>query len=80
MRLTIITLLNLKTMETKQTALEWLQSKLNLVKPTDFCSIETIKDWIEQAKAMEKEQIAEAFNNSYWFIDGQQYYEKTYGK
>jgi hypothetical protein len=29
---------------------------------------------------MEKEQIAEAFNNSYWFIDGQQYYEKTYGK
>lgn len=37
-------------------------------------------EFLNKAKEMEKEQIAEAFNNSYWFIDGQQYYEETYGK
>ena len=41
----------------QQTAVEWLQDKLNNVKPTQFCSIETIKEWVEQAKQMEKEQI-----------------------
>lgn len=46
-------------METKQTAAEWLESKLNSVKPADFCSIETIKDWVKQAKQMEREQMFE---------------------
>jgi hypothetical protein len=32
------------------TSIEWLQHKLNNVKPTEFCSIETIKEWVEQAK------------------------------
>lgn len=40
----------------QQTAVEWLQDKLNNVKPTQFCSIDTIKEWVEQAKQMEKEQ------------------------
>ncbi len=44
-------------MENKQTAVEWIESKLNSVKPTDFCSIETIKDWVKEAKQIEKEQI-----------------------
>lgn len=46
----------------QQTAISWLQDKLNNVKPTQFCSIETIKEWVEQAKAMEKEQIIKAIN------------------
>ena len=45
----------------KQTALEWLEERLNLVKPTDFCSIEKIKDWLNEAKGMEREQIQDAF-------------------
>ena len=49
----------------KQTAVEWLQLKLNSVKPTDFCSIEKIKDWVNEAKAMEKEQIIEAYKIGY---------------
>ena len=47
----------------QQTAVEWLQDKLNNVKPTQFCSIETIKQWVEQAKSMEKEQIETAFKD-----------------
>ena len=35
-----------------KTSVEWLQDKLNNVKPTEFCSIETIKKWVEQAKEM----------------------------
>jgi hypothetical protein len=51
----------------KQTALEWLESRLNSVKPTDFCSIEKVKDWINQAKEMEKEQIRYAFGQGSLF-------------
>lgn len=72
-------------MENKQTAVEWIESKLNSVKPTDFCSLQDIKDWVKQAKQMEKEQIMDA----YW--DGgqdipltdkrcEQYYNETYGR
>lgn len=72
-------------MDKKQTAVEWLQSRLNSVKPTDFCSIEKIKDWVDQAKAMEKEQIIEAneecsINECGEFLTGEQYYNETYGK
>lgn len=45
----------------KQSAVEWLLEKLNNVRPTQICSIETIKEWCQQAKAMEKEQIIQAF-------------------
>jgi hypothetical protein len=41
----------------KQTAVESIIQKINNVKPTEFCSIETIKKWCIEAKAMEKEQI-----------------------
>jgi len=75
-------------MEKKQTAVDWIESKLNSVKPTDFCSIETIKDWVKQAKQMEKEQIIEAHDAAYiamnlcfrGFDRSVEYYEATYGK
>ena len=41
----------------KQTAVEWLESKLKAVKPSGFCSIEKIIEWTQQSKAMEKEQM-----------------------
>ena len=76
-------------MENKQTALMWLESKLNSVKPTDFCSIETIRDWINQAKAMEMDQhdltFARGIMTGYANANGhesvgfKQYFEKTYG-
>ena len=77
---------NGQTMETKQTALMWIELKLNSVKPTDFCSIETIKDWVNQAKAMEKKQIKDAYNFGYLDYtinmneNAEQYYNETYGK
>jgi acetyl-CoA carboxylase carboxyltransferase component len=40
----------------KQTAVEWLIEQINNVKPHQFCSIETIKEWCEEAKEMEKQQ------------------------
>jgi len=40
----------------KQTAVEWLIEQINNVKPHQFCSLETIKEWCEQAKEIEKQQ------------------------
>jgi hypothetical protein len=51
----------------KQTAVEWLVEKLDNVRPTQICSIETIKEWCNQAKAMEKEQIKYAFGQGSLF-------------
>ena len=72
-------------MENKQTAVEWIELKLNSVKPTDFCSIETIKDWVNQAKEMEKEQIINAHIKGHYapsstlkYHDAEQYYNETY--
>ena len=59
-------------MENKQTVVEWL---IEVYSFNEF-----ISDYnFEKAKQMEKEQIEEAFNNSSWFIDGKEYYDKTYG-
>jgi endonuclease III-like uncharacterized protein len=41
----------------QQTSVEWVLQYLNNVKPNEFCSIEKIKELLEQAKEMEKEQI-----------------------
>lgn len=74
-------------MENKQTAVEWAEDKLSdlnsavvngEIDSEEYHEI-MVNIW-NKAKAMQKEQIAEAFNNSYWFIDGIEYYEKTYGK
>jgi len=74
-------------MKRKQTAVEWIELKLNSIKPTDFCSIETIKDWVKQAKQMEKEQIIDSFRNGLddfydkdtsFYENGEKYYNQTY--
>ena len=66
-------------MENKQTAVEWLKSKLTrCVTATDE------RQAFEQAKQMHKEQIIEAahhgvdFENSP-YENAEQYYDKTYG-
>ena len=48
-----------------KTSVEWLQDKLNNVKPTEFCSIETIKKWVEQAKEMESLEKIDNFNDGW---------------
>jgi hypothetical protein len=63
----------------KQTAVEWVLQYLNNVKPNEFCSIEKIKELLEQAKQMEKEQIIDACNYGDFLELGEQYYAKTYG-
>ncbi len=73
-------------MENKQTAVEWIESKLNSVKPTDFCSLQDVKDWVKEAKQMEKEQIEKAFQHSIVamvvgkVLSPEEYYNETYNK
>ena len=42
--------------QTEISAVQWIINKIESVKPTDFCSIEKIKEWCEQAKVIESEQ------------------------
>lgn len=64
------------------TAVEWLQDKLNNVKPTQLCSLNTIKEWVEQAKEKEEQNIINAFDAGHrsgaWNFLGEEYYEETY--
>jgi hypothetical protein len=63
----------------KQTAVESIIEKINNVKPTEFCSIETIKKWCIEAKEMEKQQIIDAF----WNVEtnnAEEYYNQTFEK
>jgi ribosome recycling factor len=46
-------------------SVEWLEDKLNNVKPTEFCSIETIKEWVKQAKEMHKQEIENVFSDGW---------------
>jgi hypothetical protein len=66
-------------MENKQTVVEWLDGNLIHIPYTQKDFAHNVKI-IEKAKLMEREHIEEAFNNSYWFIDGKEYYDNTYGK
>jgi succinate dehydrogenase/fumarate reductase-like Fe-S protein len=75
----------------QQTAVEWLVKELN--QKIDFIPLDKwdmIRDIIQQAKEMEKEQIEEAFANGVddeyeWHINNvprknsETYYEETYG-
>ena len=68
----------------KQTAVEWLVEEL--FKKIDYIQVDP--RIINQAKAMEREQIIETWHNGYNnqspMIDeencGQQYYNETFGK
>jgi endo-beta-N-acetylglucosaminidase D len=74
--------------ETKQTPVEWLVKELN--QKIDFIPLEKwdmIRDIIQQAKEMEKEQIKNAWYDGYLY-EGRMpdnecvadtYYKKTYG-
>jgi hypothetical protein len=60
----------------KQTAVEWLVSKLSITFQTMY------SEEIEQAKAMEKEQINKACYDGYYKEDEKytyEYYNQTYG-
>ena len=70
----------------KQTAVEWLQEQLNPDMKTMRGNI--IQDLLEQALAMEKEQIEDAYTEGYDIRDSrgdlsdnptsEQYYNETY--
>ena len=64
----------------KQTAVEWLESKM----PTAFKELTINKELFNQAKEMEKKQIIKAYKE---FVDTElpnevyeQYYNEQYGK
>jgi hypothetical protein len=73
----------------KQTAVEWLieqieSGKIEIVYSNKIHSIKCIPEILEQAKAMEKEQIIESAERLKW-VDyslvksGEDYYNETYG-
>jgi hypothetical protein len=65
----------------KQTAVEWLVEKFDLTSDSPI-----IKNVVEQAKEMEKEQIidayAQGYNNAYFNnpLSKEQYYQETFKK
>lgn len=73
----------------KQTAVEWLIEQIEIKNGKEFSSY--YSEFIEQAKAMEKEQIIEAYRHGftegtcfgattiYKFITAEEYYTSTYG-
>jgi hypothetical protein len=65
----------------KQTAVDWLHHKI--LNPTSHELLEDINLWFQKAKEMEKEQIEDAYWEGIFngeFLDGQGYYNETYGK
>ena len=68
----------------KQTAVEWLWEQIDNSIP--FQNIQTSQIFnglLEQAKAMEKEQIIDAYNKGEFndgFVTVEDYYNETYGK
>ena len=69
----------------KQTAVEWLFEQM----PLDYKLTRSAFDAFQQAKAMEREQIVDAWNGGDYayfysketgreFVDGSEYYNETY--
>jgi hypothetical protein len=65
-----------------KTAVEWLYERLERMIPREALYNMDKKQYFEQAKAMEKEQIIEAYNqgefNQGCNGDAEQYYNETY--
>jgi disulfide oxidoreductase YuzD len=72
----------------QQTAVEWLLNAIETKNGEEFSSY--YSEFIEQAKEMEKQQIAKAFDDGDYnyhysrktgndFEDGQEYYQEVYG-
>ena len=68
--------------ETKQTAVEWLESRITTLIPNDIGSQLMYKNNIKKAKEMEKEHIAEAFTkgNRLDFYDATETIGEKYSK
>jgi hypothetical protein len=70
----------------KQTAVEWLCSQIYTIQVELESGNNHLKNKIDQAKAMEKEQIMDAANTLLYRGTGpgdmwaEQYYNDTYGK
>ena len=74
----------------KQTAVEWIGKELESYGDSQFCKIEweQLDSLIKQAKAMEKEQMIEAYDEGYSIRDyygnrsdnttSEQYYNQTF--
>ena len=78
-----IGLINNKTMENKQTAVEWLEEQFiwMIEDGVDwFDAFHSVMSKLDQAKQMEKEQIIDAATWGYISQSGEQYYNETYGK
>ena len=58
----------------KQTAVEWLFEKLPTIDKYD----PYYADIFQQAKAMEKEQIINAYDAGTFYLKGENYYKKTF--
>jgi len=73
----------------KQTAIEWLYNQLNDYDFTDLKNndyyefkipVYVLKEKIDQAKEIEKQQILEAYETSHIsMMTSEQYYNQTYG-
>ena len=71
-----------------KTAIQELIENLNNVKPTQYCSIETIRGWAESLLEKEKEQIVNAykegcldggfFDEKWDEVRAKEYYNETY--
>jgi len=65
----------------KQTAVEWLGKELESYGDSQFCKIEweQLDSLIQQAKEMEKQQIADAYITSHIsMMSAEQYYYETF--
>ena len=70
-------------MESKQTAVEWLEFEINRRGPKEDNPPQWLKELYNHAKAMEKEQIMDAWDvgkDSFSSMSAEQYYNETYGK
>jgi len=73
-------------MESKQTAVEWLVEqieahKIEIIYYDKIDSIKCLPSIVAQAKAMEKEQILDAYETSHIStMTSEQYYNETYGE
>ena len=66
----------------KQTAIEWLINELKLNDTIEKENLIIARQIIEQAKAMEKEQIEDAYDKGHsdcFNGEHKQYYHETYG-
>ena len=63
-------------MENKQTAVEWYYQQTIVEAKTNYAEL------LEQAKAMEKEQIEDAYTDGveFLYLEAEQYYNETYNK